>query len=245
MPTIPNRGGIRFVTRCRYLTARCPTGCEMWLHPRAVDAHVLLGRCRGTPWIEDVEDEALVPEPAASMFIDRVPSHLVRPINVSEDRLIRLRLTERVRDDVLHGIVVRSPVEGVRARRWVYVVTAAVERHGPQVIDRAVTPIGFQEVEGELDVNDRLVDCPDCGDTVARSGISLHRSKSTLCRWRRAATEVRALWDAGWRDPFTVPGAPLKWDQLQGKAAWRRRVRTVEFPRWVAVLLSPAETAAP
>jgi hypothetical protein len=60
MPTIPNRGGVRFVTRCRYLTARCPTGCETWLHPRAVNAHVLLRRCRGNPWIEDVEDEALV-----------------------------------------------------------------------------------------------------------------------------------------------------------------------------------------
>lgn len=89
------------------------------------------------------------------------------------------------------------------------------------------------------------VDCPDCGDTVRRAGIGLHRAKSTLCRWKRARTEVQALWDRGWRDPITVPGAPLKWELLQAKAVWRRRVRTVEFPRWVAVLLSPAEVARP
>ena len=246
MRAIPNHGaGVRFVTRCRYLTARCPTGCESWLHPRAVEAHIEPGRCRGKPWVDDLQDDALIPEPAASTFSQRMPAHLVGPVNVSQDRLGRFHPAERLRYDVLDGIVVRSPIDGVRARRWLYVVTAAIERHGPQVVDRALTPVGFREVERELDPDGWLVDCPDCGDAVGRSGIKLHRARSTLCRWKRAETEVRTLLDEGWRDPFTVPGAPLKWDLLQAKAAWRRRVRTVEFPRWTAVLLSPVRGAEP
>ena len=156
MRAIPNRGGLQLVTRCRYLTARCPFGCETWLHPRAVETHVDLGRCRGTAWVDGVEDEALIGEPAASTFIERMPAHLIGPVNVSEDRLIRFQLTERLRNDVLHGIVVRSPVEGVRARRWAYVVREAIERHGPQIVDRAVTASGFDEVERELEVDDWL-----------------------------------------------------------------------------------------
>lgn len=31
-------------TRCEYLTARCPYGCEVWLHPKAVAPHA--DRCR-------------------------------------------------------------------------------------------------------------------------------------------------------------------------------------------------------
>lgn len=31
----------------------------------------------------------------------------------------------------------------------------------------------------------------------------------------RIGVQVRALWDAGWRDPFTVPGAPLSWEGLR------------------------------
>ncbi len=102
-----------------------------------------------------------------------------------------------------------------------------------------MTADGYDELERELGVDDWLVDCPDCGDTVTRSKINLHRARNTLCRWKRAGAEVRALWDADWRDPFTVPGAPLNWEGLQAKIAWRRRTRTIEFPRWVSVLLSP------
>jgi hypothetical protein len=245
MPTIPSRGGIRFLARCRYLTARCPTGCEVWLHPRAVEPHITLGRCPGRPWVDDVEDSALVPEPIADLLSDRLPGHLLEPVNVSRDRMLRLRSAEGVSHDVLRGLLVHSPIEGVPARRWVYIVTAAVEHHGPAAIVTAMTSTGFNDLERELAMNDRLVDCPDCGQTVGRSRIDLHRARSTLCRWKRARDEVRALWEAGWRDPFTVPGAPLSWEGLQARVAWRRRIRTTEFPRWVAVLLSPAEVHEP
>lgn len=35
------------MTKCEYLTARCPTGCEVWLHPKAVTPHE--ARCPGHP----------------------------------------------------------------------------------------------------------------------------------------------------------------------------------------------------
>lgn len=233
--------GIRFVSRCRYLTARCPSGCESWLHPKAVTAHVGLGRCRAVPWVDSTEDSALVPGPHARLFRDRLPDALVGPVNVSQDRVLRLRSAEGVRDDVLQGIVVRSPIEGVNARRWMYVVRAAVELRGPEAIEKGLAPSGFGDLERELQVDDWLVDCPDCGEPVKRSRMNLHLAKSTLCRWRRARDEVKALWGAGWRDPFSIPGAPLAWGALQEKAVWRRRLRTVELPRWVAVLLAPTE----
>jgi hypothetical protein len=164
---------------------------------------------------------------------------------VSEERILRIRSSEPVRDEVLQGIVVRSPIAGLRARRWVYVVMAAIERYGPQAIDMALTSAGYEALESVVNVNDRLVDCPDCGETVGRSRLNLHRARSTLCRWRRARVEVQSLWDEGWRDPVTVGGAPQSWGGLQGRAAWRRRIRTIEFPRWVAVLLSPSELSPP
>jgi len=95
------------------------------------------------------------------------------------------------------------------------------------------------ELEREFDADLTLVDCPDCGEPVARKCVGMHRAQSTFCRWSRARTEVATLWAAGWRDPFTVPDAPLTWTALHARVAWKRRVRTVEFPRWVAVLLSP------
>lgn len=234
--------GLRF-TRCRYLTARCPTGCESWLHPRAVEGHLQPGRCSGRAWVDSVEDSALVPESAAAIFTERLPPGLVGPVDVSQDRL-RLTSTPRLHADVVHGIVVRSPIQGVSARRWVYVVRAATDGRGPHAIEKAVTPGGFAELERELNAHAWLVDCPDCGQTVKRSRITLHRASSTMCRWQRARTEVRALWVRGYRDPFSMPAAPLSWEALQRTKTWRSRVRTIEFPRWVAVMVSPANLGA-
>ena len=153
---------------------------------------------------------------------------------------MRLTSAPRLHAEVVHGIVVRSPIQGVSARRWVYVVRAATDSQGPHAIERAITPGGFAELEGGLDADAWLVDCPDCGETVKRSRINLHRAASTRCRWQRARTEVRALWEIGYRDPFSMPTAPLDWEALRRTATWRRRVRTIEFPRWVAVMVSSA-----
>ncbi len=131
MSGIPRSGRGRFITPCRYLTARCPGGCESWLHPRAVETHVNLGRCRGKPWVDDVEDSALVPQPAAVLFGERLPAVHIRPFDITHDTVLRLRSGERMRYEVLQGIVVRSPLEGVPSRRWVYTVMAAVKHLGP------------------------------------------------------------------------------------------------------------------
>jgi hypothetical protein len=36
-----------------------------------------------------------------------------------------------------------------------------------------------------------------------------------------------------------VDGAPLTWRELVGKVRWQRRLVTIDFPRWTAVLLKP------
>jgi hypothetical protein len=50
---------------------RCPTGCESWLPPRAVDGHLRPGRCSGEAWVDTVDDSALVPQPVAALLLDR------------------------------------------------------------------------------------------------------------------------------------------------------------------------------
>lgn len=231
-------------SRCRYLTARCPSGCECWLHPRAVAAHLQPGRCQGRPWVAAVPDETLVPAPVADALRNVLDPRLVRPVKVSQDRILRLRSSEGVRDEVLQGIVVRSPLEGVKARRWAAIAAAALERYGPVAVELACTPAGFIELETTLDIDRArpVGDCSHCGETIPLRQMKLHQARSTLCRWRRAAQAVRAFWGDGWRDPFVVPGAPLRWDEFQ-RGFWRRRTRTVEFPRWVAVLILPPDDA--
>jgi len=70
-------------------------------------------------------------------------------------------------------------------------------------------------------------------------GLSSFRQALSPEGLRRAAAEVRAAWAAGWRDPYSVQGAPLTWGELTGKVCWQRRLVTVDFPRWTAVLLKP------
>lgn len=145
------------------------------------------------------------------------------------------------------GRRVRSPVEGVRARRWLHVATAVLEQQGLHAVKRTLTPEGFLELERAVVPPQDKGECPDCGEFVTRRGLGSHRATSSVCRWRRAATEVREAWGAWWRDPFTVDGAPLIWGELSSRVQWRKRLLTVPFPRWTGVLLKagdPAATAA-
>jgi hypothetical protein len=230
-------------SRCRYLTARCPSGCECWLHPRAVSAHLQPGRCQGRPWTDRVPNETLVPAPVADVVRGILDPPLVRLVMVSQDRILGLRSSEYVRDEVLQGIVVRSPLEGVKARRWVSIVLAALDRHGPLTVKLACTPAGFVELETTFDRPHSRGDCPHCGQKIPLRTMKQHQARNTLCRWQRAAHAVRTLWADGWRDPFVIPSAPLRWDELQRRAYWRRRTQTVVFPRWVAVLILPPDDA--
>ncbi|MDQ6614814.1 MAG: hypothetical protein M3083_08720 [Actinomycetota bacterium] len=84
--------------------------------------------------------------------------------------------------------------------------------------------------------------CTTCGQVVVARSLNQHRGASSLCRWLRAVAEVRRRWEDGWRDPWSVPDAPLRWTDLTAKKAWRDRLAPVSFPLWTAVLLSPAPT---
>lgn len=226
------------MTKVHYLTARCPQGCETWLHPAAVWPHTHEpGRCRRRPWVDDLADTALIAAPLAQDIAAHLPPGLVAKPEFSEDRLLAADPPDYLRIDLCAGIVVKSPLEGIRARRWAVVTGAAVREQGLAVIDEVLTADGFAALEAALVEQGRLEVCPDCGDTVTSRGLARHRARNTACRWRRAAAEVRRLWDDGWRDPRSVPGAPLKWMELNATMAWRRRIHVVPFPAWTAVLL--------
>lgn len=226
------------MSKVHYLTARCPQGCETWLHPRAVWPHNEdPKRCRHHPWVDDLDDNALIAAPLAHDVASILPRDLVGRPRFSGDRLLHPHPDDYLRIDVTAGIVVRSPVEGVRAQRWAVVVAAAERDLGVGAIHKAVTADGFAELEQRLTDEGRLAQCPDCGDTTTAKGLTRHRARNTPCRWRRAAEEVRRLWTDGWRDPFSVPDAPLKWGDLNATVAWRRRVHVIPFPAWTAVLL--------
>lgn len=226
--------------KAHYLTARCPTGCETWLHPAALQGHLRPGQCRGHPWVDDIDDTALVMSPLADDLVALLPAKLVSRPQYSHQRLTQPRQGEYLHDDLRRAIAVRSPVAGVGARQWVHVARAARERLGDEGVRRALSTDGFNELQSTLIAPGDFIKCPDCHELVRRHAIDDHRAKSTVCRWRHAAAEVRELWADGWRDPWNIPGAPLKWGDLLAKVEWRRRVRTVEFPKWTAVLLSGA-----
>ena len=133
----------------------------------------------------------------------------------------------------------RSPVDGVRARKWLRVAVAALESQGLSSVREALSPEGFHALEREVLPPGSEVTCPDCDETVSARGLGIHRATSGACRWRRAAAEVRAAWAVGWRDPYSVEGAPLTWGELMARVCWKRRLVTVDFPRWTAVLLKP------
>lgn len=225
------------MTKVHYLTARCPQGCEAWLHPLAVEPHLLdPDRCRKRPWVDEIPDLALVAAPLAHDMADALPPDLLsRPF--SEGRMLSPNPDNYIRIDLCQGVMVRSPVPGVRAQRWAVVTSAAAREYGASAIQRATTLDGFAELEQQLVAQGRLTQCPICGDTTMVNGLRNHQGRNRACRWRVAAAAVRTLWADGWRDPYSVAGAPLKWGELTAAARWRQRMQVVRFPAWTAVLL--------
>lgn len=220
--------------RVHYLTIRCPSGCETWLAPPWLQGH--LARCAGHPWVDDLPDRAVVPAPLAGALLSVLPRALVQ--EAERPKVARSR-QDRVALDFRHGVTVASPVDGVPARKWLRVAVAALETKGLSAVRTALSPEGFRALEQELVPPGSDVVCPDCGEHVTARGLATHRATSGACRWRRAAAEVRDAWSMGWRDPHSVEGAPLTWGELVGKVRWQRRLVTVDFPRWTAVLLKP------
>jgi len=227
--------------RAHYLTIRCPLGCEAWLQPSALEGHLYPGRCRQHPWVEDLVDSAVVPAPLAGLVLSVLPAALVE--DAEHPDVGRSRRND-VGFDFRFGRRIRSPLEGVRARRWLLVATAVLEQHGLRAVQRTLTLDGFLELEQAVLTPGEQSECPDCGEFVTRRGLGGHRATNSACRWRRAAAEVRQSWSAGWRDPFSIDGAPLTWAELTSRVRWRKRLLTVGFPRWTAVLLRPGEEAA-
>jgi hypothetical protein len=226
------------MTKVHYLTARCPQGCEAWLHPLAVEPHLLdADRCRKRPWVDEIADEALVSAPLAEDIVQVLPARLLTRPTFSEDRLRSPNPDNYIRIDLCQGVMVRSPVPGVRAQRWAVVTSAAARERGAPAIQMATTASGFRELEQQLTAEGRLTQCPICTDTTMVKGLRNHQARNRACRWRVAAAEVRRLWAEGFRDPYSVDGAPLKWGDLNARATWRRRTRVVRFPAWTAVLI--------
>jgi hypothetical protein len=232
--------------RSAYLTARCPTGCEAWLHPYALDQHIG-GRCRGHPWVDDLPDTAVIPASYTDMILGTVDEALISTVGLKGSSRVDAR-DGRLRNPApLHAGSVRlySPLDGIRARRWLVVALAAADRWGSEGVHQALEPGRFRELENELLVPGSYLDCPVCGAFVSSRALRNHQTTSASCGWRRAAFEVRCAWRHGWRDPCSVPQAPKTWGELSRSTRWKRQLRTAVFPRWIAVLLPPKGGAVP
>ena len=227
------------MTKSHYLTVRCQD-CECWLHPRAVPSHEI--RCPRRPWVADIGVTTLVTGELAELLRRLLPVDLVGRPTFSAERLLSPGPGEFLHPEVCHGIVVASPVPGVSSRVWAQIAKAGLREGGESALRQATTAEGFAELRARLGVD--LVECPDCGQALTEKGLATHQRTNIACRWGRAVTQVRAMLAEGRRDPWSVPGAPLEWGALKAKVSWRRRLEVVRFPRWTAVLLTPA-TADP
>lgn len=154
--------------RAHYLTIRCPLGCEAWLQPSALEGHLYPGRCRQHPWVEDLVDSAVVPAPLAGLVLSVLPAALVE--DAEHPDVGRSRRND-VGFDFRFGRRIRSPLEGVRAKRWLLVATAVLEQHGLRAVQRTLTLDGFLELEQAVLTPGEQSECPDCGEFVRRRGL--------------------------------------------------------------------------
>jgi hypothetical protein len=215
-----------------YLVVRC-VACEAWLQPKWVASHAQPGKCRGHQWVDELVDAALVASPLADLLIEVLPSHLLSPQRVMadgeatpghpvlHDQLVMTRAEKLARlrtpgwSDLTQpqtrtsAVMVRSPLPDLGARRWVNVARQAARRDGAAGIRSAMNEESFAALEREL-VGDDIVTCPLCRKPFTRRGLANHQANNSLHRWQRAVAEVQQLWAEGWRDPWNVPGAPLK-----------------------------------
>ncbi len=228
--------------RVTYLTIRCLWGCEAWLSYRAsVLAHH--GRCRGRPWVDDIDDVAVIPDPYTKVITDAVDGDLVGGISLpGESRTASGGGNARYPAPTPKGTrTIQSPLEGIRARRWLTVAIAAFDAHGHAGLERALDADRFHALEADVLTPGAFTECPYCGALINSRALKQHQATNGVCGFRRGVAEIEAAWRRGWRDPYSVPDAPLRWVDLQATRHWRRRIHTVRFPRWIAVLLAPHE----
>lgn len=227
------------MTRPIYLTARCTRGCETWAPPEVMERHVRDKRCKGHAWFRGVEQ---------TILLDARHSRLLQTHGADELLDFEHMEAYRTRDarrphlplSVQFGAVLASPIEGVTARVWWYVVKPRLlESEDPRaVVARAMTNDGFADLAPD-NLGERLITCPSCGDVVI--GVEQHQRSSRRCRTAAAANRVNELWQYGFRDPWCAADTPpLTWAELQ-PARWRHGLELVPFPRWTAVLIAPTQ----
>ena len=233
------------MTKCEYLTARCPTGCEVWLHPKAVTPHET--RCPGHPWTDRRRpaSEFLLGDEAADQARQLCPAEYLREPEFSSDRILNPRPGMYLRVGITTGIVVRSPLDTITGRRWWAVLRAAAEQGRP--FDPGGSVDDFLEVEQFLGLQGNFVRCIVCGDDVKPRGLKAHRRSNSVCRYLADIAEVQQYWALGYRDPYRLQddGVPITWTELNQRACWRNRLHIVRFRLWTAVLISTASTPDP
>ena len=227
-------------SRCEYLTARCPYGCEVWLHPRAVGPHG--DRCPGHRWTDirmPVTQVALSDQQAELARLICPPAQLLRP-SFSGDRLLNPRPGMRLHDSLVAGAVVQSPFPDITGRRWWTVLRAAHEQGWDT--DPTLYPEGFHHLEQQLGIVDHFASCTLCGDDITPNRMKAHHKTNSVCRFLSDTAEVRTFWKLGYRDPYVLQddGVPITWTQLNSRVAWRTRLHIVRFRLWTAVLISTA-----
>lgn len=207
----------------------------MWAPPEEMERHVRDKRCSGHAWFRGVQ---------RTMLLDARSSRLLQESGgealLDFERMEAYRTRDARRPhmplSVQFGAVLASPVEGVTARVWWYVVKKPhlLESEDPHsVVVRAMTDDGLAAL-APAGLSDRLVSCQFCGDVVI--DVAQHQRSSRRCKMAAAADRVNELWNAGYRDPWTMPGgAPLTWSELRA-SRWRKQLAVVEFPKWNAVL---------
>lgn len=224
-------------SRCGYLTARCPYGCEVWLHPRAVGPHG--DRCPGHRWTDNrmpVTQVALSDQQADLARLICPPTQLLRP-SFSGDRLLNPRPGMRLHDSLVAGVVVQSPFPDITGRRWWTVLRAAHEQGW--ATDPALDPDGFHHLEKQLGLVDHFASCAICGDDITPNRMKAHHKVNSVCRFLSDTAEVRTFWKLGYRDPYVLQndGVPITWTVLNSRVAWRTRLHIVRFRLWTAVLI--------
>jgi hypothetical protein len=228
-------------SRCEYLTARCPYGCEVWLHPRAVAPHH--DRCPGHRWTDQrlpITNAALSHDQADLARRICPPEQLHRP-EISGDRLLNPRPGMRIHDGLIAGVVVESPIPAVTGRRWWTVLRAA---HGQGwSTDLALEPESFRRIEERLGLVDHFATCTICGDDITPRRMTNHHKANSVCRFLADTAEVRTFWNLGYRDPFLLQGdgVPTTWTELNSRVTWRNRLHIVHFRLWTAVMISAGE----
>jgi len=196
-------------SRCGYLTARCPYGCEVWLHPRAVGPHG--DRCPGHRWTDNrmpVTQVALSDQQADLARLICPPTQLLRP-SFSGDRLLNPRPGMRLHDSLVAGVVVQSPFPDITGRRWWTVLRAAHEQGW--ATDPALDPDGFHHLEKQLGLVDHFASCAICGDDITPNRMKAHHKVNSVCRFLSDTAEVRTFWKLGYRDPYVLQndGVPI------------------------------------